>query len=63
MTTSPNMLREADAASWLGISKKTLANWRVLRQGPPFYKIGKAVRYRRDDLEAFVDAAKKEFLE
>lgn len=63
MNSTAQFLREADAAKWLSISRKTLANWRVLRQGPPFYKIGKAVRYRIEDLEAYITTSKKDCLD
>lgn len=35
------------------VSAATLENWRVLRIGPPFIKIGKAVLYPLDELEAW----------
>jgi hypothetical protein len=35
-----------------GISVGTLRNWRSMRVGPTFIKIGKAVLYPIDDLEA-----------
>lgn len=35
------------------ISVGTLRNWRAMRVGPAFVKIGKAVLYSLDDLEAW----------
>ncbi|MGJ5175510.1 helix-turn-helix domain-containing protein [Bradyrhizobium oligotrophicum] len=35
------------------VSVGTLRNWRVTRVGPPFVKIGKAVLYPVDQLEAW----------
>jgi len=35
------------------ISVGTLRNWRALRVGPPFIKVGKAVLYRRGALQAW----------
>ena len=50
-------LTEAEAAEYLGFSKQTLANWRHRRQGPPYVKVGgKAIRYLRADLDAFLDS-------
>jgi hypothetical protein len=36
-----------------GISIGTLRNWRAMRIGPAFVKIGKAVLYPIDELEAW----------
>lgn len=36
-----------------GISIGTLRNWRAMRIGPTFVKIGKAVLYPVDDLDAW----------
>jgi len=35
------------------VSVGTLRNWRAMRVGPPFIKIGKAVLYPIDELEAW----------
>lgn len=49
-----DLLDEKEAAAIAGLSTTTFRNWRSLKQGPHFLKIGKrAVRYRRSDLEAF----------
>lgn len=36
------------------ISDKTLEAWRIKGTGPAFYKVGRRVVYRREDLDAFV---------
>ncbi|WP_253638430.1 MULTISPECIES: helix-turn-helix transcriptional regulator [unclassified Bradyrhizobium] len=36
-----------------GVSVGTLRNWRAMRIGPSFVKIGKAVLYPVDELEAW----------
>ena len=36
-----------------GISVGTLRNWRAMRHGPSFVKIGKAVLYPLDELDAW----------
>ena len=50
----PTLLAVADAAAFLGLSVKTLANWRVSGAGPQFIKLGSRVLYNRADLEAFL---------
>jgi hypothetical protein len=54
-----DLVDEREAAAILAIEVRTLRNWRSLRQGPRFRKIGeRMVRYHRADLAAFVgDAA------
>lgn len=46
-------LNEAQAAQLLGLSVRTLQAWRVRGGGPPYVKIGRAVRYQRRALAAF----------
>jgi predicted DNA-binding transcriptional regulator AlpA len=47
-----------EAAAILGSNERTLANWRTLKQGPRFVKLGaRMVRYHRTDLAAFLTGA------
>lgn len=55
-TTADRLLTEVEAAERLSISVRTLQQWRVVGGGPRFVKLGRAVRYRPDDLAAFVNA-------
>jgi hypothetical protein len=49
------LLDQDAAAALLGLKNpRTLAAWRLRRQGPRFVRIGTNVRYRRTDIEAFV---------
>lgn len=51
----PNLLNEAQAATYLGISPKTLQQWRWRGDGTPFIKLGgKMIRYRKSDLDQFI---------
>jgi hypothetical protein len=50
------LLREQDAADLLSLSVRTLQSWRNRMAGPPFIQVGRAVRYRRRDLIAWIDA-------
>jgi excisionase family DNA binding protein len=47
-------LSPREAAAYVGIPAKTLENYRYDRKGPPYTKIGKHVRYRRDDIDAWM---------
>jgi hypothetical protein len=46
-------LNENQAAEFLGVSVRTLQAWRVRGGGPPYCKIGRAVRYQRRVLVSF----------
>lgn len=52
------MLRTKEAAGYLDLKKCTLEAWRVKGNGPVYLKLGKAVRYRKEDLDAFINARK-----
>jgi predicted DNA-binding transcriptional regulator AlpA len=46
----------ASVARLLGLSEITLRKWRLQdrREGPPWIKCGKSVRYREADLQAWL---------
>jgi predicted DNA-binding transcriptional regulator AlpA len=52
------LLNDAQAASALGLTNpKTLAVWRsTKRYNIPYVKIGRIVRYRSKDLQAFLES-------
>jgi hypothetical protein len=41
------------AKEW-GFSEVTLRKWRITGDGPRFVRLGRAIRYRKADLEAFL---------
>ncbi len=49
-------LTPPEAAQYLRISASTLAKLRVYGGGPPFIRIGRAVRYSRAELDAYMAA-------
>ena len=42
-------------AKVLGFAPKTLSNQRILGTGIPFIKIGNAVRYKKSDIETYIE--------
>lgn len=50
------LLTPEQAAALLNLKSKTLARWRWAGCGPRFIKIGGAVRYAENDLQAFIKA-------
>lgn len=53
-------LSERDAASFLGITQRTLQDWRLNRRGPAYIKLGRRIAYDRADLEHFISANRVE---
>ena len=47
------MLSTIELAERWGMSNETIAQWRVLDKGPPYVKLGGAVRYRIEDIETY----------
>ena len=52
-----------EAARFLGLSATALEHWRTRREGPPFVKVGRAVRYSIAELRDFMSAHRLEPLE
>jgi excisionase family DNA binding protein len=51
------MLTPKEAAEFLGVREQTLAVWRATKRYPIRYlKVGRSVRYRRADLEAWLES-------
>ena len=58
-TDSLTLLNEHEAARWLNRKAATRRRWRWGGKGPPFIKIGAAVRYDPADLSAFIEAGRR----
>ena len=50
------LLNEVQAAQFLNLSIRTLQAWRLRSAGPRIVRAGRAIRYRRRDLIAWIDA-------
>ena len=48
-TQGDRLLTVEDLADWLGVPVATVYAWRYRRSGPPSYKVGRHLRYRRSD--------------
>ena len=53
---TPGLLSTAGAAQYMGISPRTLNNWRWMGggKGPAFVRLGRAVRYDVRTLDAWI---------
>ena len=52
------ILTADEVAALLQVPKSTLYYWRYQRQGPTAVRIGRALRYRRTDINAFVECSR-----
>lgn len=60
-TEEQHLLTEAEAADYLhDIPPGTLRQWRHLGRGPAYVRLGRHVRYRPEDLDAFIQANRVE---
>lgn len=53
---------ENELSEWLGISVRTLRDWRSRLSkgsGPPWFKMGQSVRYRIADIEAYIERCRR----
>ena len=51
-----NLLSRKEAASYLGLREKTLAQWTLTkRYDLPVVKIGRLVKYKKSDLDKFIE--------
>ena len=51
-----DLIDEVALAMRLGVSRSTLQSWRYAGRGPRFIKLGRLVRYRNTDVDAFLQA-------
>ena len=55
LSTAAPLLNRQEAAKYLNVSPQTLAVWATAdRYGLKMIKVGRAVRYRQSDLEAWL---------
>jgi excisionase family DNA binding protein len=55
------LLTPREVSELLQVRPRTLEDWRSRRNGPalPFVRLGRAVRYRRADVEALIESSRK----
>lgn len=52
----PVLLDTKAAAEYLSLAVPTLNTWRYLKRGPTFIRIGRLIRYRATDLNAWIES-------
>lgn len=54
--TSSKLLSRKEAAEYLGVTSETLDNWACTkRYNLKFYKIGRLAKYKKEDLDEFIE--------
>lgn len=56
MQVENKLLTGREAAEYLGISEQTIRIQRITGRGAKFIKVGRLVRYRQTDIEAYLNA-------
>jgi hypothetical protein len=52
----PAVLREADAARYIGLSRAYLKKSRIFGRGPAFIRVQRTIAYRISDLDAWLES-------
>jgi excisionase family DNA binding protein len=56
VTEGSELVDESRLAARLGVSRATLQSWRYTGRGPRYIKIGRLIRYRKADVDAYLRA-------
>jgi len=60
MANQQTFLDSDQAAQYIGLKRTTLEAWRCRGGGPKFAKLGRAVRYRKADLDDWIESRIRE---
>jgi excisionase family DNA binding protein len=60
MADLPDYLTTSDVATVLRTSPETVRYWRHESKGPKSFKVGRRVLYAREDVEAWIAAARED---
>lgn len=55
VTAAQHFMSPEDLAEYLGIPVATIYGWRYKRTGPRSIKVGRHIRYRPSDVEAWLE--------
>jgi excisionase family DNA binding protein len=55
MKPRDRLLTVEELADYLVVPVATLYQWRYRREGPPGFRVGRYIRYRRTDVEAWIE--------
>ena len=49
-------MRATETAKHINVREQTLAKWRMLNEGPPYAKVGRAIRYSRARVDEWLES-------
>jgi excisionase family DNA binding protein len=49
------LMSTAELAHYLSVPRESLYAWRARGEGPRWYRVGRSVRYRPEDVEAWIE--------
>ena len=52
--TARNLMTTDQLCEFLQVSRRTVATWRAQHTGPAYFRLGNSVRYRPDDVDAWL---------
>ena len=59
MNRMQKLLTPREVSESFGVSEHTLANWRALKTGPPYIRVGGSIRYDASDLKDWLNSRKE----
>jgi predicted DNA-binding transcriptional regulator AlpA len=62
MAGPDDLLSTEELAEWLGLSAAAIERWRSAGEGPAYVRLVKVIRYRRGDVQAWLDANRYEHI-
>ena len=52
--STDRLMSVPEVAEYLGIPQTTIYQWNYQRTGPPAFRVGRHLRFKRDDVEAWL---------
>lgn len=52
----PRLMTTSEVAAYLAVPSATLYRWRSAGKGPRSYRVGRGIRYRRSEVEQWLEA-------
>ncbi|MGS1120707.1 helix-turn-helix transcriptional regulator [Rhodanobacter sp. UC4436_H3] len=59
LSSAPVRVTTKVAAEYLGVSVRTLEDWRAKGKGPKYMRIGHRIRYEISELDTFIAAGRR----
>jgi excisionase family DNA binding protein len=54
-----SLMTRRDVAEYLSVPIQTLARWAYIGSGPQFFHVGRHTRYRREDVEGWLEQQRR----